>query len=177
MEREVPPAACFRREEIMIEISKATHSDFDDIWPILHQVVERGDTYTYDPEITKEDARSIWMSPAVTTYVARLGNELVGTYILRPNQPGLGSHVANAGYMVDARHAGKGFGRAMCEHSMEQARDAGFLAMQFNSVVSTNAGAVHLWKELGFSIIGTVPKAFRHKQLGLVDIFIMHRFL
>jgi L-amino acid N-acyltransferase YncA len=161
----------------MIEISKARHSDFDDIWPIFQQVVERGDTYMYDPEITKEDARLIWMSQVVMTYVARVGDEVVGTYILKPNQPGLGSHVANAGYMVDARHAGKGLGRAMCEHSIEQAREAGYLAMQFNAVVSTNAGAVHLWKKLGFAIIGTVPKAFRHKQLGLVDIFIMHRFL
>jgi L-amino acid N-acyltransferase YncA len=161
----------------MIEISKASDSDFDDIWPIFQQVVERGDTYTYDPEITKDDARSIWMSQAVATYVARIGNQVVGTYIIKPNQPGLGSHVANAGYMVDARHGGKGLGTAMCQHSMEQAREAGYLAMQFNAVVSTNTGAVRLWKKLGFAIIGTVPKAFRHRQLGLVDIFIMHRFL
>jgi L-amino acid N-acyltransferase YncA len=173
----VPYSAFLRREEFMIEISKATHSDFEEIWPIFHQVVERGDTYTFEPDISKEDARSIWLSEAVSTYVARLENEVVGTYILKPNQPGLGSHIANAGYMVDVRHAGKGIGAAMCEHSLEQAREAGYLAMQFNSVVSTNVGAVHLWKKLGFTIIGTVPKAFRHKQLGLVDIYIMHRFL
>jgi hypothetical protein len=50
-------------------------------------------------------------------------------------------------------------------------------SLQFNFVVSTNIGAVSLWKKLGFSIVGTVPKAFKHHQLGYVDAYVMHRFL
>jgi L-amino acid N-acyltransferase YncA len=161
----------------MISIRRARESDFDSIWQIFHQVVEEGETYTYDPSTTKEEARAIWMSEAVETYVACLGERVVGTYILKPNQPGLGSHVANAGYMVAATAQGQGVGRAMCEHSLAAAREAGFLAMQFNMVVSTNQAAVRLWKKLGFAIVGTLPKTFRHQRLGLVDAYVMHRFL
>ena len=53
----------------------------------------------------------------------------------------------------------------------------GFHAMQFNMVVSTNESAVALWKKFGFSIVGTLPRAFRHRKLGLVDAYVMHRFL
>ena len=161
----------------MISIRKAQESDFDAIWHIFRQVVQQGTTYTYDPEATREQAHSIWMSEHVTTYVACLDDEVVGTYILKPNQPCLGAHVANAGYMVKAGGQGKGIGRAMCEHSLEEARRAGFLAMQFNMVVSTNESAVALWQKLGFAIVGTIPKAFRHREFGLVDAYVMHRFL
>ena len=163
----------------MFEIRRANESDFEAIWPIFREVVERGDTYAFDPETTRAEARSIWMSDGVMTYVAcdDGDGEVVGTYILKPNQPGLGSHVANAAYMVRADAQGRGLGRAMCEHSLGEARKAGFLAMQFNMVVSTNEAAVGLWKKLGFSVVGTLPKAFRHRRLGLVDAYVMHRFL
>jgi L-amino acid N-acyltransferase YncA len=161
----------------MLTIRRATESDWDAIWKIFHAVVREGDTYTYDPETTQEQGRALWITPQGATYVARRGDQVVGTYYLKPNQPGLGSHVANAGYMVDPGEAGRGVGRAMCEHSLEEARRAGFLAMQFNFVVSTNERAVALWQAMGFRIVGTLPKAFRHSRLGLVDAFVMHRFL
>jgi L-amino acid N-acyltransferase YncA len=160
-----------------VEIRRAEESDFDGIWEIIHQVVERGDTYPYHPDTTKEQAWEIWMSKAITTYVAVLEGEIVGTYILRPNQPGLGSHVANAGYMVRDGQHGRGIATAMCEHSLAEARRAGYLAMQFNAVVSTNERAKRLWELMGFSVVGRVPQGFRHREQGLVDILIMHRFL
>jgi L-amino acid N-acyltransferase YncA len=158
-------------------IRKAEDADFDAIWLIFHDVVSGGDTYPFYPETTKEETRAIWMSPQVTPYVACLDEQIVGSYFIRANQPGLGSHVANAGYMVKREFHGKGIGRAMCEHSLAAARSAGFLAMQFNIVVSTNESAVALWKKMGFSIVGTLPQVFRHRELGLVDAFVMHRFL
>jgi L-amino acid N-acyltransferase YncA len=159
-------------------IKKAAPEDFDNIWEIFHAVVSRGDTYTFDPAISKEEARAIWMSPQAWTYVATIdGGEVIGTYFMRANQPGLGSHVVNAGYMVKPEAQGRGIGRAMCEHSLAEARALGFLAMQYNIVVSTNEAAVALWKKMGFQIVGTLPKAFRHRELGLVDAFVMHRFL
>ncbi|HEX8650797.1 MAG TPA: GNAT family N-acetyltransferase [Pyrinomonadaceae bacterium] len=165
------------RSAATITIRSARESDFDSIWEIFHEVVEAGESYVYDPQTTKEQAYSIWMAGGVKTYVACLGERVVGTYILKPNQPGLGSHVANAGYMVSSRASGQGVGRAMCEHSLSEARRAGFTAMQFNMVVSTNEAAIALWKKLGFAIVGTLPEAFRHKRLGLVDAYVMHRFL
>jgi L-amino acid N-acyltransferase YncA len=160
-----------------LTIRRATDSDWDSIWEIFHAVVRQGDTYVYDPATTKEEGRAIWMIPHGTTYVACQGDQVVGTYLLRANQPGLGSHVANAGYMVAPGEAGRGVGRAMCEHSLEEARRAGFLAMQFNFVVSTNERAVALWQRMGFQIVGTLPKVFRHRTLGLVDAYVMHREL
>ncbi|MFN0157831.1 MAG: N-acetyltransferase family protein [Bacteroidota bacterium] len=161
----------------MLEIRKATKVDFDAIWEIFHEVVRKGETFVNDPATTKEEARAFWMADGIATYVASLDGQIVGSYILKANQPGLGSHVANAGYIVKSGVEGKGIGRAMCEHSMSEARNAGFTAMQFNMVVSRNERAVALWKSLGFSIVGTLPKAFRHKTLGLVDAYVMHRFL
>lgn len=161
----------------MIDIRRAEDSDFDGIWTIFHEVVQGGDTYLYDPKTTREEARASWMSRDVSTYVAILDGVVVGTYILRPNQGGLGSHVANAGYMVRKEAGGKGIGAALCRHSMEEARRQGFLAMQFNMVVSTNERAVALWQRMGFAIVGTLPKAFRHSKLGLVDAYVMYQLL
>jgi len=158
-------------------IRRAEDADFDGIWEIFHAVVAKGDTYIYAPETSKEEARALWMTPQGQTYVAVLNGEIVGTYLMKANQPGLGSHVVNCGYMVRGDQAGRGIGRALCQHSLAAACEAGFLAMQFNLVVSTNTRAVALWQQMGFAIVGTVPKAFRHRQLGLVDIHVMHRFL
>ncbi len=161
----------------MTKIRKAEEADFEAIWPIFHQVVQQGDTYTFAPETTKEQARAFWMARENATYVALIEDRIVGTYILRRNHVGQGSHVANCGYMVSQEARGKGIGKAMCEHSLEEARRMGFHAMQFNIVVSTNAPAVALWKKCGFAIVGTLPRAFRHKELGLVDAYVMYRFL
>jgi len=161
----------------LLTIRKATEADFAAIWKIFSEVVSRGDTYAYSPASSPDEARSIWLTNNVTTYVASIDDDIVGTYILRANHPGLGSHVANAGYMVRDDAQGRGVGRAMCEHSLQEARAAGFRAMQFNLVVSTNTGAVKLWQQMGFEIVGTLPKAFQHRELGLVDAYVMYRFL
>ncbi len=160
-----------------IEVRKAEGEDFPGIWEIFRTVVRRGDTYVFDPETDEPAARRIWMSPDVETYVALAGDRIVGTYILSANQPGLGSHVANAAFMVDPASRRQGVERAMGEHALDEARRAGFLAMQFNMVVSTNRAAVRLWEGLGFSVVGTLPKVFRHRELGLVDAYVMYRSL
>jgi ribosomal protein S18 acetylase RimI-like enzyme len=102
---------------------------------------------------------------------------ILGTYILKANQPGLGSHVANAGFMVAPSAQGRGIGRTMGEHCLREAQRLGFRAMQFNFVVSTNETALRLWKDLGFSIVGRLPGAFRHAQEGFVDVYVMYRRL
>jgi ribosomal protein S18 acetylase RimI-like enzyme len=111
------------------------------------------------------------------TYVALDQGKIVGTYHIKPNHPALGAHVCNVGYMVSSNARSRGIGRAMCEHSQIEARKLGFRAMQFNLVVTTNTGAIKLWQDLGFSIVGTLPKAFRHKKRGLVDAFVMYKLL
>ncbi|MDO8131018.1 MAG: N-acetyltransferase [Candidatus Brocadiales bacterium] len=161
----------------MIKIRKAREADFEDIWDIFHRVVKTGDTFAFDPASNRKDCRALWMSPNIRTYVAELQGKILGTYILKNNQPGLGAHVANAAYMVHPDARGKGIGWAMGIHSVKQAKKLGFSAIQFNFVVSTNLVAVELWLKLGFRIVGIVPKAFNHKKLGMVDVYIMHKFL
>jgi ribosomal protein S18 acetylase RimI-like enzyme len=151
--------------------------DSDAIWDIFHSVVIPGDTYTFDPAISREEALAYWLHPSNWCYVAEREGNVVGTYILKANQPGLGSHVANAAFMVSPRARGFGVGRAMGEHSLNEARRRGFRAMQFNLVVSTNESAVGLWHQLGFKIVGTLPGVFRHSKKGFVDAYIMFRSL
>lgn len=160
-----------------MEIRRAELSDWDAIWEIWHAVVVDGTTFVYAPNTSKEEAFALWMRSPAVTYVAVEGAQIVGSYLIKPNQPGLGSHVANAGFIVAEAHFGKGIGRAMGLHALEEARCAGFQAMQFNFVVSTNTRAVALWQSLGFGIVGTVPQAYRHRTLGFVDILIMHLLL
>lgn len=152
-------------------------AEFETVWPLFHSVIAAGDTYSYPPDMRFEEARALWTTPPSRTFVAERDGRVIGCYLLRPNQPGLGDHVANCGYMVAADARGQGIASAMCEHSLDAARRAGFVAMQFNFVVATNTTAVKLWQRHGFEIVGTVPGAFRHATLGPTDIHVMHRFL
>ncbi len=161
----------------MIEIRAATLADEPDIWTIFHGVVSEGETYVYAPETSRLEARQLWMEQPQQTYVAERNGEILGTYYLKPNQPGLGSHVCNCGYMVASCARGQGVATALCEHSQAEARRLGFRAMQFNFVVSTNTVAVRLWQKLGFAIAGTLPGAFAHPRLGYVDAYVMYKTL
>jgi ribosomal protein S18 acetylase RimI-like enzyme len=204
----------------MLNIRPATEADCDAIWEIFHAAVAAGDTYAFDPNISREEALAYWFREDRHTHVAeqdrpasrpegsrldqsagspssshrgvspiassaiegaarrsRVRRQVVGTYILRPNQSGGGSHVANAAFMVASNARGQGIGRAMSEHCLSEARRFGFRAMQFNFVVSTNDVAVRLWKRFGFKIVGTLPSAFRHPEKGYVDVYVMFRSL
>lgn len=165
------------RTQPSLTIREIRPDEFELVWPIFRAVISTGDTYAYSPDLTIAQARATWIAPPARAFMAELSGTVVGTYALRPNQPGLGDHVANAGYMVAPAARGRGVARTLCEHSMETARQAGFTAMQFNFVVSTNEGAVRLWQRCGFRIVGQVPAAFRHRERGPTDVFIMHRFL
>lgn len=146
-------------------------------WPIFRAVVAAGDTYSYPPDIEEAHANAMWTTPPSRCFIAERDGEALGVYMLRPNQPGLGDHVANCGYMVAPHARGQEIASTMCEHSLEQARRAGFSAMQYNFVVSSNEGAVRLWMKHGFAIVGRVPGAFRHARLGPTDVLVMHRRL
>lgn len=166
-----------------LEIRRATDDDFEGIWEIFERVAADGDTFPHSTDVSRDEAFEYWMRPPRITYVAvaplaNSGNSaIVGMYYLRPNQESLGAHVANAGYCVHAGYRGHGIGRSLAEHSIAEARDLGFLAMQYNLVVSTNHRALELWKSCGFEVVGTLEKAFRHKDLGLVDAMVMYQWI
>ncbi|HKW62422.1 MAG TPA: GNAT family N-acetyltransferase [Candidatus Acidoferrum sp.] len=149
----------------------------DAIWAILEPIIRAGETYTQPRDMSQKDALGFWLTPGHEVFVAEENGEIVGTYFLKANQKGGGAHVANCGYMTAPHATGRGVARAMCEHSLERARERGFRAMQFNFVVSTNDRAVKLWQSFGFEIVGRLPRAFCHPKLGFVDAFVMYREL
>jgi ribosomal protein S18 acetylase RimI-like enzyme len=160
-----------------VTIREAAAQDRDAIWKIFQATVAPGDSFVYDPNTSREEALGYWFGPGTLTYVATKGDKVIGSSILRPNRPGLGGHVANAGFMVDPGARRLGVGQLMGEHALNEARRLGYRAMQFNFVVSTNTSAVRLWEKLGFKIVGTLPSAFRHSQKGFVDAYVMFRSL
>jgi len=161
----------------VLEIRAATEADHDAIWDIFQAIIAAGDTYAFEPEMSRQEALAYWFRADRRTYVAENDGHVVGTYILKPNQAAAGSHVANAAFMVASAARGLQVGRKMGEHCLGEARRLGFRAMQFNFVVSTNTAAIHLWHELGFKITGTLPGAFRHPEKGYVDVYVMYRSL
>lgn len=161
----------------MTTIRTAIESDRPAVWQIIKAVIATGDTYVFDPDSPESEMVDYWFSPEKYVYVAEADGSIVGTFWLKPNQPGLGSHVCNAAYMVAPDAAGKGIGRRMGEYSLDEARRLGFSAMQFNFVVKSNIAAVRLWQSIGMEIIGEIPNAFNHNRDGLTNAYIMYREL
>lgn len=153
--------------------------DFEEIYDIFQKVLSEGHTYSYTPvEMTPERSLAYWMSaPGTHCYVADVGGKVAAMAAVRPNRTGRGGHVANASFIVHPNYRRMGIARALGKHALSVAKKSGYKAMQFNFVVSTNVVAIDLWKSLGFNIVGTLPKVFRHPKKGLVDVYIMHRFL
>ena len=152
-------------------------ADADSIWMILEPTIRAGETYTLPRDMMRDDALDYWFAPRHEVFVAEEEAQILGTYFLQPNQQGGGAHVANCGYITAPWATGRGVARAMCEHSLDRARERGFRAMQFNFVVSTNQRAVALWQSCGFEIVGRLPAAFQHPTAGFVDALVMYRSL
>lgn len=162
----------------MATIRRCQEADWPAVWPFLQATFKAGDTYAFSPLSTEAEIHRAWIELPSATYVAcEPGGRVLGSYFIKPNQPGLGSHVCNCGYVVAAAAQGQGIASAMCEHSQAEAVAMGFLAMQFNLVVATNEPAIRLWRKLGFSVVGTLPRAFRHPSLGFVDALVMFKQL
>jgi ribosomal protein S18 acetylase RimI-like enzyme len=162
-----------------MQIRAATADDWPAIWEILRRVGPAGETLTWAEGATAETVRAEWMRepPGRTVVAVDADGAVVGTAQTRPNHSGRASHVANAGFVVHPDHSGRGIGRALCRHVLDEARADGYRAMQFNAVVETNTRAVELWRSFGFEILATVPEAFDHPTHGLVGLHIMHRRL
>jgi ribosomal protein S18 acetylase RimI-like enzyme len=159
-------------------IRRFQSADWPAVWSILRTTFATGDTYAFAPASSEAEIRKVWIEVPAASYVACTpSGEVVGTYYLKPNQPGLGSHVCNCGYVVAPAAQGRGIATAMCVHSQAEALAMGFRAMQFNLVVATNESAVRLWQKLGFAIVATLPQAFRHARLGYVDAYVMYKQL
>jgi len=165
----LPPAPLIRPFE---------ETDWPRLWPLLRATFAAGDTYAYAPASSESEIHRAWVeAPRATLVAAGPAGELLGTYFIKPNQPGLGSHVCNCGYVVAPAAQGRGIASAMCRHSQALAIELGYRAMQFNLVVATNERAVRLWQHLGFTVAGRLPGAYAHASLGYVDGLVMYKTL
>jgi ribosomal protein S18 acetylase RimI-like enzyme len=162
-----------------IDIRLANEADFASMWGIFQELIASGDTYFFAADTSRDDCHDYWFGRHMQTWVAVLrgSGRLLGMYRLLPNQLDRGAHVATASLMVSPAAQGVGVGKMLGRHCVQQAVDSAYLAMQFDYVVSTNVSAVLLWKRLGFAVIGTLPRAYRHQQLGFVDVYVMYKFL
>jgi L-amino acid N-acyltransferase YncA len=161
-----------------LQIRPFEAADWPAVWALLEPVFRAGETFPHDPAISEAKAQVTWVEQSQAVMVAvDASGALVGTYYLRPNSLALGAHVANAGYVVAEQARRRGIGSRLCQHSLQAARRLGFRAMQFNLVVSTNSAGIRCWQHNGFQVIGTLPGAFRHRQLGYVDALVMFRGL
>lgn len=161
-----------------VSIRRFEAADWPPLWSLLQATFASGDTYAYAPDCREADIHKAWVEPPAAAFVAcGPDGRIVGTYTIKPNQPGLGAHVCNCGYVVAPDAQGGGIATALCEDSQREAVARGFRAMQFNLVVSTNVRAVRLWQRLGFTVVGTLPKAFHHMKLGYVDALVMYKEL
>jgi ribosomal protein S18 acetylase RimI-like enzyme len=158
-----------------MRIRPAHVDDAASIWRIIGPTIRAGETYALDRDMTEADALAYWLAKEKETFVAEENGEIFGTYYIRPNQAGGGKHICNCGYMTSAAASGRGIARAMCQHSLDYARQRGYRGMQFNFVVSSNTRAVALWESFAFQIVGRLPQAFHHPTLGYVDAFVMFR--
>ena len=162
-----------------LSIREANAEDWPAIWPFFRRIVAAGETYCYDRDLDEPRAREIWMQqpPGRTVVAVDADGTVLGSAKAGPNQAGGGAHVSTAGFMVDPDRGRRGVGRALGEHVLAWARDAGYRSMQFNAVVESNTRAVALWRSLGFEVVGTVPEAFHHPTLGYVGLHVMYRRL
>ncbi len=161
-----------------VNIRPLSEADWPAVWAMMEPIIRAGDTYPYAMDMTIDGARRMWIDIPEAAYVAEdEDGDILGTYYIKPNQPTLGAHVANCGYMVAERARGRGVATKMCQHSQEEAMRMGYRAMQYNLVVKTNEASVHLWQKMGFTIVGTLPGAFEHAENGFVDAYVMYKQL
>ena len=153
---------------VVIPVTSETVSAAVAIW---NQVVEDGVAFPQTEPLTLAEGEAFFAEQTLTAVaVDESSGEVLGMYILHPNNIGRCGHLANASYAV-ARHArGRGVGEALVRDSLEQAKAFGFTVMQFNAVVATNHVALHLYEKVGFTRLGVIPKGFRLPDGSYADI-------
>ncbi|MDX1975470.1 MAG: GNAT family N-acetyltransferase [Rickettsiales bacterium] len=166
-------------EKHIIKYRKARLEDFEEIYDIFCHVLNEGKTYSYTlEEMTPERSLAYWISaPGTHCIVADYDGKVAAVAAIRLNRTGRADHVANASFIVHPDYRRLGIARTLGKRALSYARKQGYKAMQFNFVVSANEVAVNLWKSLGFTVVGVLPKGFRHATKGFVDVYIMHQFL
>lgn len=151
----------------MREYLQADLAAMADIW---NAVVTEGIAFPQEETLTPESAAAFFGEQS-RTGVATDGDEVVGLYILHPNNVGRCGHIANASYAVKMNQRGKHVGETLVRDSMAQAARLGFRLLQFNAVVAGNEAAIHLYKKIGFTQLGAIPGGFKLPNGTYADIY------
>lgn len=145
--------------------------DIPAMMEIWNTIIREGNAFPQTEELKEEGAKALFEAQSYTGVAVEQG-EVVGLYILHPNNVGRCAHIANASYAVRKDCRGKGIGELLVRDSLKQGRKLGFSRMQFNAVVSTNLGAIHLYEKLGFHRLGTITDGFRLRDGSYTDIIL-----
>lgn len=159
-----------------MNVRRYEEADLPRMAEIWNQVVEDGIAFPQLQTLTLDSARNFFAGQSFSA-VAEEDGRILGLYILHPNNEGRCGHIANASYAVDRSARGKGTGKALVSHCLETAAALGFRLMQFNAVVKSNLGAIHLYEKLGFVRIGEVPGGFLMKDGHYEDIILFYHTL
>ena len=158
-----------------MHIRDFVEEDWVAVWPIVRNVIEAQEMFTYDPAMSSDEAQLTWVvQQPGRTVVAVDGGQVVGTAHMQRNRAGPGSHVATASFMVAADARGRGIGSALCQFVLSWARGEGYLGIQFNAVAASNTVALAMYGRFGFDVVGTVPGAFWHPTLGRIGLHVMY---
>ena len=136
---------------------------------IWNEVVDEGIAFPQKERLTVSSGDEFFMLQSYTG-LAFDGDEVVGLYILHPNNVGRCGHICNASYAVSSKCRGKHIGEKLVLESLVKGKELGFRILQFNAVVATNTHARHLYQRLGFKELGTIPGGFRMPDGTFEDI-------
>lgn len=155
-----------------------TEHDLAEMMGIWNEIVETGVAFPQMERLTSTEAVKFFGEQSFTGVAAHPDTgEILGLYILHPNNIGRCGHISNASYAVKSAARGQKIGGKLVEHSMRRAKELGFQILQFNAVVRTNHSAIHLYETLGFIRLGVIPHGFLMKDGTFEDIFIFYRTL
>jgi L-amino acid N-acyltransferase YncA len=163
-------------EPMSISIREYRQEDLPAMIEIWNEVVNDGIAFPQTDPLDADRA-DVFFAGQNFTAVAEQKSEVVGLYILHPNNIGRCGHIGNTSYVVKSTVRGMHIGEKLVKHSLEKAKELGFRLMQFNAVVESNHSAIHLYEKLGFIRLGTIPGGFRLLDGTYANIVLFYRVL
>ena len=160
-----------------LQITACSPADLPEAVAVWNQVVEAGLAFPQTELLTVETGADFFGQQSFTGVARDSSGELVGLYILHPNNVGRCGHICNASYAVRADRRGQHIGEALVRHCMAKGKELGFRILQFNAVVRSNVPALRLYERLGFVQLGVIPGGFRRKDGVYEDIIPLYHTL
>ena len=163
---------------MQVAVREYEAGDIPAMLAIWNEVVDEGVAFPQTEQMTLDEAAEFFAEQSLSAvgHDAQTG-EILGLYVLHPNNVGRCGHIANASYAVKSQARGRRVGEALVRHSIEHGARLGFEIMQFNAVVRTNHSALRLYEKLGFVRLGTIPRGFLLRDGTMEDIILMYRIL